>query len=355
MLDVTMNISLLSHNQYPLWDAYVHSHSQGTLFHLTHWKTVIEKAFGHKSYYLMAISSTQVKNQVPQSTINGILPLFQLKSVLFGNYLISVPFAEIGGVLVDDSETQNALLSEAQKLSEKLKCDYLELRNPVAINGYKTKDLYVNFKRDILPELEDNLTAIPRKARRMIRQGEKYGLSFEFGIHLLDEFYQVMSSSYKNLGTPIFPKGFFQIFLNTFRDQCQLLMVRTKEGDPAAGVLAFFFKDQVLPYYAGSEFNHRNLAPNDFMYWQLLKYGWEKGYKIFDFGRSKIDTGSYHFKRHWGFEPIPLAYQYHLVRSKELPNLSPTNPKYKKKIEMWRKLPLPITQLLGPPIAKYLG
>ena len=351
---MSIKITTLEETDHPAWNGYVFKHPQGTLFHLSQWKSVVEKTFGHKSHYLMA-TTTQPSDINPQSSVVGVLPMFQIKSWLFGNYFVSVPFAELGGVLSDNFEVEKALLAEAYQLSQDSHCDYLELRNRMAVDNMMTKELYVNFKREIFPELDDNLMAVPRKARRMIRQGEKHGLTAEFGSHQIDDFYHILCGSYRSLGTPIFSKRFFQNFIDVFGDQCQILMIRTKEGQPAAGVLSFFFKDQVLPYYAGSEFECRRLAPNDFMYWQLMKYGCEKGYKVFDYGRSKVDTGSYHFKRHWGFEPTPLAYQYHLVRARELPNLSPANPKYKKKIETWRKLPLWVTRMIGPPIAKYLG
>jgi len=133
-----------------------------------------------------------------------------------------------------------------------------------------------------------------------------------------------------------------------------ILIIKDRGGKPISSVLTFFYKDQVLPYFAGSLSEYRDLAPNDYMYWQLMKYGHEKGYKWFDFGRSKVDTGSYDFKRHWGFEPEPLAYQYFLNRMKDIPNISPANPKYQKKIEMWRKMPFWLTKIIGPRIVKYI-
>ena len=217
------------------------------------------------------------------------------------------------------------------------------------------KSLYVTFKKEIYPDIDDNLKAIPRKARRMVRQGEKNGLVSKTGHDLLPEFYALLAKNYHRLGTPIFSRRLFKNFIDIFGDRTQLLLVFSDEGLPVAGVFTFFFKDQVLPYYAGSDFRFRRLAPNDFMYWELLRYGWEQEYKIFDYGRSKVDTGSYHFKRHWGFEAVPLAYQYHLVQSKEIPNLSPANPRYAAKVELWKKMPHFATKILGPPIARYLA
>lgn len=233
--------------------------------------------------------------------------------------------------------------------------DYLELRyKDKLLNGLALKSLYYNFKREIFPDLDQNMEAIPRKARRMIRQGEKFNLSFEFGNHNLKSFYSVLARSFHNLGTPLFTFRFFENICDEFKENCLLLIIQNQDKLPIAGVLTFFYKDQVLPYYAGSLVEYRDLAPNDFMYWQLMKYGCENGYRFFDFGRSKENTGSFHFKRHWGFEPKPLYYQYFLNRLTEMPNLSPANPKYQRKIKLWKKLPPWVTQTIGPSLSKYL-
>jgi FemAB-related protein (PEP-CTERM system-associated) len=232
---------------------------------------------------------------------------------------------------------------------------YLELKNRLPVPELATKSLYFNFSRSIHQTSEENLLAIPRKSRAMVRKGIKAGLKAEWGEHLFDEFYRILAKSYHRLGTPIFPKRLFRAFLAEFGDQVDLMVVRKSDGEGVASVMTFFYQDRVMPYYAGSLVEHRELAPNDFMYWELMEYGRGQGFKIFDFGRSKAETGSFSFKKNWGFEAQPLAYQYHVVKGKTLPNLSPTNPKYRRKIELWRKMPFELTRLLGPPLAKYLA
>jgi len=330
------------------WNNYVLQHPHGSIFHLVKWKNVIEKTFEHKSFYFAA-------EDVEKNDIIGILPLFTIKSRLFGYALISIPFAESGGILANSVEIKDALQEKGMELASKLGVDYLELRNQQAVQGLYTKDLYFNFSREIFPTPDENLNAIPRKSRAAVRKGIKEGLVSEFGKHGFDDFYEIMARSYHYLGTPIFQKSFFRKFMEVFEEDSNIMMVRTATGIPVAGVLAFYFKDRVMPYYGGSRFEYRSLCPNDFMYWELMRDGCEKGYKIFDFGRSKADTGSFSFKVHWGFMPQPLAYQYYLVKAKKLPNLSPTNPSYQNKIRLWKKLPFTITKIIGPPISKYLG
>lgn len=332
------------------WNDYVNRHPEGTLFHRIPWKSAVEQSFGHKSHYLIA-----EKREGEGSRFVGLFPLFRLRSFLFGDYLVSVPFAELGGPLADDGETAERLVGHAANLTRELKSDYLEIRSRNALPGLQVKSLYYNFSREIHPELEANMLAIPRKSRAAVRQGIKSELTVEFGNHLFDQFYEIMARNYHGLGTPIFPPAFFRNLLAGHGESASIMVVRSREKVPVAAVLSFFYRDRVIPYYAGSLQEHRRLAPNDFMYWELMKYGCENGYRVFDFGRSKEGTGSFDFKRHWGFEPVPLAYQYHLNGIDELPNLSPTNPKYQRKIQLWKSLPLFATKALGPVVARYLA
>lgn len=341
-----MNIRLATDADSQTWDMYVLNHPDGSLFHLDRWRQAIDRAFGHASHALIAEEGGRVV---------GLLPLGEIDSRLFGHFLVSAPFAELGGPLVDTPETAVRLLEKAEEIGRDLNCTYIELKNRQPLDGLPTKHLYVNFSKAILPEVEANLAAIPRKSRAAVRKGIDEGLTAVFGHDQFDAFYEVMAQSYHQLGTPIFSKGFFRAFLDIFGDAAEVMVVRERTGVPVACVLTFYFKDRVMPYYAGSLWEYRRLCPNDFKYWELMKRACERGCKVFDYGRSKIDTGSFSFKKHWGFEPTPLAYQYQLINAEEMPNLSPTNPKYQRKIELWRKMPLALTKLVGPPLAKYLA
>lgn len=350
---LTMQIRFAKDSDYQAWDEYVLNHTLGTIFHLTRWKRAIEESFGHQSYYLMAVE--ECTDGTGSCCVKGVLPCFRIKSRLFGDYLVSIPFAELGGPVADSSAVAELLLAKATELAGEQQVDYLELKNSTSFHGFPTKDLYFNFSREIYPESEENLLAIPRKSRAAVRKGIKEGLHAETGGHLLDAYYEIMARSYHNLGTPIFAKSFFRNFLRIFGGDAEVMVVFNPERKPIAGVLTFYFRDRVMPYFAGSLVEYRSLCPNDFMYWKLLERGCQRGFRVFDFGRSKADTGSFHFKKNWGFEPTPLAYQYGLIRATELPNLSPANPKYRKKIELWRKMPFALTKIIGPPLARFLG
>ena len=327
------------------WDTYVNQHPDATFFHLFGWKKALEKSFRHKNYYLYALDNDKIA---------GVLPLGHIKSLLFGNTLVSTPFAVYGGILAENDEVKQALRQAACDLAEKLKVDHLELRNIKRDNpDWPYKELYVYFKKELADNDDDNLKAIPRKQRAMVRKGIKAGLEYEVNQDV-DTFFEAYSESVRNLGTPVFPKKLFKSLLDVFKDQADILTV-TKDHQLVASVLSFYYKDTVLPYYGGGTWLARNLKGNDFMYWSLMQHSLKKGITDFDYGRSKEGTGSYSFKKNWGFEPKPLYYEYYLVKAKEISEINPLNPKYQMFIKLWQKLPLKVSQILGPVLARNLG
>jgi FemAB-related protein (PEP-CTERM system-associated) len=341
-----------------------------SLFHLIGWKDAVERTFGHKSHYILAVRDDR---------ISGILPLFEIKSRVFGHALVSVPFGVYGGISAHDQESYESLKGSAETLASAIGVDYLELRQTnvrslcsfdlsarsIALldkndsnnsnnsnnSNWLTKDLYVTFQRPLFDTVGENFEVIPRKQRRMIRQGMKYGLSSGVGgIKDLERFYHIYAKNVRDLGSPVYPITFFMALMENFKDS--FILSIWKDGRMVAGVLTFVFKDTLMPYFGGGMREYFQYAINDFMYWELMRYGCEKGYKFFDFGRSKKDTGSYHFKRHWGFEPTELNYSVYLVKAATVPNVSPVNPKYKLFITIWKRLPLTMTNWLGPKLVR---
>jgi FemAB-related protein (PEP-CTERM system-associated) len=348
--------AVICHNYDSRWDEFVQAHPAGTFFHQWRWREVISSQFGYEPYYLLVEDS---------GCIQGVLPLFLVRSLLFGRSLVAMPWAVYGGVVARTTEAETLLVQKAMAIANDLQAKYLELRgNPyrqrgpmtttvTSVAAIKQKDLYVTFMSEIDPSDEVNLNRIPRKQRRMVRQGEKHGLKAVIDNQRLREFYQVYATSVHNLGTPVFGYPYFQTLIENFGDACKVFLVEYGEKVVAA-VMVFFYKDQVMPYYGGALKGYLNLAPNDFMYWEVLRYGAAQGYKIFDFGRSKEGTGAFNFKRHWGFEPRPLPYFYYPVKSREIPDTSPLNPKLQWAVRIWRNLPLKLTMALGPRIVRHI-
>ena len=342
---IAISISLLDPTRFEQWDAFVEACPEATFFHRAGWKTVIEKAFGHRTHYLLAERN---------GTIVAVLPLTEIKSRLFGHSLISNAFCVYGGIAATDEESRNALDSHAQALARELNVGHLEYRQRSAFHSdWESRDLYFTFRKPIDQDLEQNMLAIPRKQRAMVRKGIKNGLISELDSGV-DRFFSLFSDNVKRHGTPALPKRYFSLLREVFGKDCEILSV-LHDGQLISSVLTFYFRDEVLPYYAGDRAEARHLAANDFKYWELIRMGCERGYRLFDYGRSKRGTGQYDFKMNWGFEPTQLHYEYFLVNATSVPEHNPLNPKYRLFIQLWRKLPLPIANALGPHIVKNLG
>lgn len=340
-----MRIRELRKGEESAWDEHVRTNPAATFFHLAGWRTVLERATPHRPHYLLAES---------EGRITGVLPLAHVRSMLFGNALISTPFCVYGGAVAVDEQTRHALEDAAANLARELRVNYLELRNLTSSReDWPRKSLYVTFRRPITGDDEQNMQAIPRKQRAVVRKGIQLGLA---GVVDSDvrRLYDIYSESVRNLGTPVFSRRYLEAVYDVFREQSEVLSVE-HQGRGVASVLSFYFRDEVLPYYGGSIAEARNLYANDFMYWEVMRRSAARGVRLFDYGRSKRETGSYRFKKHWGFEEAPLAYEYSLVRASAMPDISPNNAKYGLMVRTWKRLPLPVSRFVGPWIARNLG
>jgi len=329
------------------WDAFVLAHPQATFFHRSGWLRVIERVFGHTGLFLYAERD---------GAIEGVLPLAEVKSRLFGHSVASLPFAVYGGVAALNDEAASALEAEAEKLARSLGAEHLEYRylGEPRHADWPRQDLYVTFRKEILPDEEANMLAIPRKQRAMVRKGIKNELRASIDANA-DRFFALYADNVHRHGTPAMPKRYFQALLDEFGADAEVLTVTAPDDRPLSSVLSFYFRDEVLPYYAGDDEAARDLAANDFKYWELMRRACARGLKTFDYGRSKQGTGPYAFKKNWGFEPQPLSYEYRLFKRDAIPQNNPNNPKYQLLIKAWRKLPRGFVNWLGPFIVKNLG
>ena len=329
-----------------LWDAFVMGCPQASFFHRSAWQHILREVFHHGTHFLFAHEGGRV---------TGVLPLAHMKSLLFGKSLTSLPFAVYGGVAADDEATAVALEAEAQRLAQQLQVDHLELRQlQRSHEGWPRQELYVTFRKEILAEEEANMLAIPRKQRAMVRKGIKNGLKSEVDPGV-ERFFPLYADNVHRHGTPALSRRYFEALRRHFGNDCEVLTVTGPDGRLLSSVLSFYFRDEVLPYYAGDDFAARDLAANDFKYWELMRRACARGLKTFDYGRSKRGTGPYNFKKNWGFEPQPLHYEYCLYKRQAVPQNNPANKKYKLMIETWRRLPLGFANWLGPFVVRSLG
>jgi len=332
------------------WDAFVDQHANGSFCHLYGWANVISKAVGHQTHYLISEDSS--------GSVCGILPLVEMKSWLFGHTLSSTPFCMYGGAIANQHEQQVALEESAKTLAAKLNVDYLELRyqsQQVHLQGmqFTEKSAHCFFEKEIPESDDDILLAIKKKQRAVVRHALKNELDIKVNRDV-DTLYKIYSISVRNLGTPVFSKKLFKSLLEEFCDNVDILTVY-KDNSALSSVLSFYYKDMVMPYYGGGVEGARRHKSNDLMYYQLMCHAAKKGMNVFDFGRSKNESGAFKYKSTWGIEPKPLYHYFCLIKATELPDLSPNNPKYQKKIALWQKLPVSVSQIIGPFLSKYLG
>ena len=381
----------------PAWDEYVYNHPKATLYHMSGWKNVIDKTYGHKTYYLMAIRGpegsqlTDHSQQVPVknydlSTISnepkviGILPLVHLKHFLFGNSLISIPFFDLGGILPDDQETEKELLSEAIKLARDLKAKNIELRHieplswlahssqltasgkkdiPISYElsaiGYFTRSHKVRMLLNLPESPEMLMKSFKSNLRRKIRKPLKEGLSLKIGgLKLLEDFYKVFSINMRDLGSPVHSKKLMQNVLKEFPDKSKIVMVY-KDSQPLACSLIIGFKKILENPWVSALREYRRLYPNMLLYWTMLEYACDNGYDCFDFGRSSSDEGTYKFKEQWGAKPTRLHWHYISLDGQAIDVDTSEKSKFEKAIRFWQKIPVPITKVIGPMIRKHIG
>lgn len=340
-LEVTANCDEAS------WDGYVHAHPAASGYHLMAWRQVVEKAFGHRTFYLMA------KDE--HGEVRGVLPLFFLSSRLFGRFLVSMPFLNYGGILADNPEAQAALLASAVDVAKGLEASHIELRHQESSDmGWPNKQHKVSMRLELPCQFEVLWKGFSAKLRSQIRRAQKEGMTVRIeGNELLEDFYRLFSRNMRDLGTPVYARKFFETILQTFPKETRIGIVYWKDR-PLAGGLLYGFRNMLEIPWASSDRRYNHLAPNMLLYSSVLEYACRQGFRIFDFGRSTPDSGTFHFKEQWGARPVPLHWYYWLASGETLPDLSPRNPRYDLGIKLWQRLPIAVTRCLGPFISPYL-
>lgn len=318
----------------------------GTVFHLPQWLAAVEEGTGNSAMGLIAERS---------GSIAGWLPLTLVHSPLFGRALVSSGFAVEGGVLADCEATAHVLCLAAEELAVRHACVSVELRGGVSPSHWERRcDTHAVFRRELAPDDETQLLDIPRKQRAEVRKGLANDLQVTIGIDEEDRaaHYAVYCESVRNLGTPVFPRSLFDAVLD--RLDADILTIR-HQGTPVASVLSVYHAGSVLPYWGGGTAMARSLRANDRMYFELMRHARLRGCIQFDFGRSKVASGAYAFKKNWGFDPVPLKYTNWTAPGLEPRDTDPTSSRHIARIALWKRLPLSVTNRLGPLIARGLG
>jgi FemAB-related protein (PEP-CTERM system-associated) len=322
--------------------------AEGSLFHRPKWLLAAEKACGHKATGLLAER---------MGAIVGWLPLSVVHSHVFGRALVSSGFGVGGGVLSDDPLVAEALANASCELAQRSSCASVELRGGFVPEAWQLQESsHANFVADLAEDDEAQLLAIPRKQRADVRKSLKGDLTVTTGASQrdVDAHYELYAESVRNLGTPVFPKKLFEVMLEMFEDEADILTV-SNGAEPVASVLSFYHQGTVMPFWGGGNFAARGLKANERMYYELMLHARARVMTRFDFGRSKVDSGPYRYKKNWGFEPEPMTYGSWSADPSQARDVDPTSDAYARKIELWKKLPLPIANRLGPIIARGLA
>jgi serine/alanine adding enzyme len=329
----------------PEWDAYVEGHRHATNYHRYGWKVVIESSFGHRGYFLAARDERRA--------IRGVLPLVHMKSALFGSFLVSMPFFNYGGLICDEPGAEELLLEEAKTLRRTLGARHVELRHlDRQMPGLATRSHKVGMVLDLETDEEAEWRRLDPKVRNQVRKAQKHGLQAVSGhLDLLDGFYGVFCRNMRDLGTPVYGKGFFRRVLQSFPDSTRIVSVLL-DGIPVASALLTWFRGTVEVPWASSVRDHNDKCPNNLLYWEAIRFAIGAGADRFDFGRSTPGGGTFRFKKQWGARPVPLHWQYLLQEGRAIPELNPANPRYDLAIRLWRQLPVRVTNLLGPAIVR---
>jgi FemAB-related protein (PEP-CTERM system-associated) len=341
-----MQVKILSTDAAEKWDSFVQTSQDGTLYHLTAWKGIIENTFGHKTYYIYTEEDGK---------ITGVLPLVLMKSLLFGKFIISVPFFNYGGVCANGEHERAVLLKYAIEIAREEDAEHIELRHTKKYDlDLSTKESKVCMILD-LPDSSDTLwQSFKSKLRSQIKKSEQNCVYTRFGRgEEIDNFYDMFTRNMRDLGTPVYSKAFFKNILDAFTKQTIICSVFIDKKPIAAGFM-IGYKDTLGIPWASSFKKYNKLGPNMLLYWRALQYACENGYKRFDFGRSTPGEGTYRFKEQWGSRPVQLYWHYWMANGGRLPELNPHNPKFNLAIKTWQKLPLWLTKAIGPSIVKYL-
>jgi FemAB-related protein (PEP-CTERM system-associated) len=328
-------------------DGFVAEHPSAELFHRPAWSRAVEIGCRQRSHYLLAERG---------GALVGLLPLTEIRSRLFGSAMVSTGFGVGGGILADQSGTGEALAEAALQLAAAGGCTGVELRGGPMPRGFVARSSHAGFVRGLPAGDEAILSSIARKQRAEVRKALALGMTVAAGQAEADReaHYSVYAESVRNLGTPVFPPGLFDAMLEAFGEDADILTVRA-DGRPVASVLSFYFRGCAYPYWGGGTAAARKLRANELLYFELMRHASARGCTRFDFGRSKLGSGAYAYKKNWGFEPHPLTYGVHALNDAVPRSVNPADPKYRLRVALWRKMPLWLANRLGPPIARGLG
>lgn len=335
-----MNVVRCTEAHREAWDAFVDARGEGSFYHRYGWRSINENCFGHQTAYLAATAGGRIQ---------GILPLVHLQSRIFGRIACSLPFVNFGGLIATAPQIESALIHEARALADEWNVEYLEIRSRHALGGGLPSSQHkVSVTVDLDPDPEKLWAALKTGQRQEIRRAGKHGFETTVGgCELLGDFYEVISESWRDLGTPIYPRSYFEAIARTFADRFRIV-VAYAAGEPVAAAFDGFSAKTVEGMWMGAKGTHRRSGVNYVLYWELIRDACVRGFRAFHLGRSTADSGGEAFKKKWNARIEPLHWVYVLRTRQDIPQLNVANSRYRLAIRMWQRMPVPLTQMVGP-------
>jgi FemAB-related protein (PEP-CTERM system-associated) len=339
-----LHIEQLKKSDEKVWDDYVMSHDGALFSHLMGWRDVVTNVYGLEPFYLAAKEN---------GVLTGILPLFFMKHWYFGKKLISMPYAVSGGVCADSEQIESLLIERAITQAKDLNVDYLELRHFRESRGeLVARDKYFTFLIELGENPDDVWKNIHRNTTRYIKRGLEQDFEIDMADDDVSDFYRVYARGQRDLGTPVSGYRWIKQLFDAFPENHRIARVRY-QGKTIASVFVREFKDTLYPTVGYALKEYRNLYPFYTLIWKLIEEGCQRGFKWLDFGRSIKESGTYQYKIWWGAQPVPLHYQYHFHKTTKMFDTSQSNPIRKRFAKVWKKIPLPVANTMGPLIRKY--
>lgn len=327
------------------WDEFVLRSPRAAPHHLLGWRQALVETYGYRPHYLIARR---------EGEIAGVLPLIEIRSRLFGHTLTSLP----GGVCAGTPGATAALVEAAVARAQVLGVDYLALRDtfdPLA-PGLETLNQHAVFVVEVPSDPEEVLPALPSNMRRQVRQGLRQGVQVTAGIEGLQDFYHMFARFTRDAGTPVFSIGFIERVAEALGDRWMVVCVR-HAGRVIGGGFQVLLGDTVWGLWGGALHDSLSLRPNHLLIWGCLRYAAEHGFRYLNFGRSRVGSGQYEFKRQWGGTAHPLYQHFGLLHRQSVPAvLNGANPSLAQRlfVETWRRLPLPVAGWLGPKLRQHI-
>jgi serine/alanine adding enzyme len=343
--DTKNTVKIVSDISDAQWEQYVNRHPNATVYHSLTIRKVIEETFHHPCHYLAAIDA--------EGAVQGVLPLVEMKSKLFGHFIISLPYFNYGGVLASNVEANSKLMDGAAKLAKVNGADYIEYRHCHENHEMQTKSEKVAMLLNLQTTSEILWGNLGTKLRAQIKKSERYKPSFSIGgIELIDDFYKVFAQNMRDLGTPVYSKSLF-INMLKYNRKSYVAIVYIDKKPVSCGFLLGWGNTMEIPW-ASTIREANKFDANMYLYWNILKFAIEHEFSIFDFGRSSKDASTYRFKKQWGAQPKELHWHYWLPNGEALPQINPSNPKYNMMIALWKKLPIVAANIIGPSLVAYI-